>query len=274
MGRPSPADRLRLVHHWRDTLCHVGLEPDDRRRHRSSSSGCIQGAGSGFINVPITTIAFATLPGELRTEATSFLQPDSAQYRGSAIGISVSRLSASQLVESTQINHSRLAEFMTPFRHMSLPRGPLGMHMLNLGITQQAAMIAFINIFWLLGILCIAIIPLVLLLRVPKGMSGEARQTPAVAANNRLDPAVDRNIGKACRGRSIPWRGPQLLTGHRHAHRNSAPRSDARRSPGWTEAGAVYPIRHGIDLRNMAIIPKDAELRLILDRQALPQQMR
>jgi hypothetical protein len=40
--------------------------------------------------------------------------------------------------------------------------------MLNLGITQQAAMIAFINIFWLLGILCVAITPLVLFLRVPK----------------------------------------------------------------------------------------------------------
>jgi len=39
---------------------------------------------------------------------------------------------------------------------------------MNLGITQQAAMVAFINIFWLLGILCVAIIPLVLFLRVPK----------------------------------------------------------------------------------------------------------
>ena len=136
--------------------------------------GLIQGAGSGFINVPITTIAFATLPAELRTEATSFYSL--TRNIGSAIGISVA---ASQLVESTQINHSRLAEFMTPFRHMSLPHGPLGMHMLNLGITQQAAMIAFINIFWLLGVLCIAIIPLVLLLRVPKAMS--ASRTPAVA---------------------------------------------------------------------------------------------
>ncbi len=136
--------------------------------------GLIQGAGSGFINVPITTIAFATLPGELRTEATSFYSL--TRNIGSAIGISVA---ASQLVESTQMNHSRLAEFMTPFRHMSLPHGPLGMHMLNLGITQQAAMIAFINIFWLLGVLCIAIIPLVLLLRVPKAMS--ATRTPAVA---------------------------------------------------------------------------------------------
>jgi DHA2 family multidrug resistance protein len=125
--------------------------------------GLIQGAGSGCINVPITTIAFATLPSELRTEATSLYSL--TRNIGSAIGVSIA---ASQLVESTQINHSYLSEFITPFRHMTMPHGPLGMHMLNLGITQQAAMIAFINIFWMLGILCVAIIPLVLFLRVPK----------------------------------------------------------------------------------------------------------
>jgi len=135
--------------------------------------GLLQGAGSGCINVPITTMAFATLPGELRTEATSFYSL--TRNLGSAIGVSIA---ASQLVESTQINHSYLAEFMTPFRHMTLPHGALGMHVMNLGITQQAAMIAFINIFWLLGILCVAIIPLVFFLRVPKA----AAASPAGAA--------------------------------------------------------------------------------------------
>jgi DHA2 family multidrug resistance protein len=125
--------------------------------------GLIQGAGSGCINVPITTIAFTTLPTELRTEAAGFY--NLMRNIGSAIGVSIA---ASQLVESTQINHGYLSEFMTPFRHMALPHGPMGMHLLNLGITQQAAMIAFINIFWLLGFLCVAIIPLVLFLKVPK----------------------------------------------------------------------------------------------------------
>jgi DHA2 family multidrug resistance protein len=139
--------------------------------------GLLQGAGSGCINVPITTIAFATLPAELRTEATSFYSL--TRNIGSAIGVSVA---ASQLVESTQMNHSYLSEFMTPFRHMAMPHGlsgALGMHVMNLGITQQAAMIAFINIFWLLGVLCVAIIPLVLFLRVPKAGPVAA---PAAAA--------------------------------------------------------------------------------------------
>jgi len=124
--------------------------------------GLLQGAGSGCINVPITTMAFATLPGELRTEATSFYSL--TRNIGSAIGVSVA---ASQLVESTQINHGYLSEFMNPFRGMKLPHDALGMHLMNLGLTQQAAMVAFINIFWLLGILCVAIIPLVFFLRVP-----------------------------------------------------------------------------------------------------------
>jgi DHA2 family multidrug resistance protein len=139
--------------------------------------GLLQGAGSGCINVPITTIAFATLPAELRTEATSFYSL--TRNIGSAIGVSVA---ASQLVESTQMNHSYLAEFMTPFRHIAMPHGlsgALGMHVMNLGLTQQAAMVAFINIFWLLGVLCVAIIPLVLFLRVPKAVPTVSSATAA-----------------------------------------------------------------------------------------------
>jgi DHA2 family multidrug resistance protein len=57
--------------------------------------------------------------------------------------------------------------------------GAAGMKILNLGLTQQAAMVAFINIFWLLGILCIAIIPLVLFLKIPLASPAPAQ---AVAA--------------------------------------------------------------------------------------------
>ncbi len=128
--------------------------------------GLLQGAGNGFINVPITTVAFITLTPELRTEATGFY--NLMRNIGSAIGVSIA---SSQLVESTQINHGYLSEFMTPFRHLpTMPgmSGVRGLEMLNLGLTQQAAMVAFINIFWLLGLLCVAITPLVLFLRVPK----------------------------------------------------------------------------------------------------------
>ena len=134
--------------------------------------GLVQGVGSGMINVPITTVAFITLAGDLRNEATGFY--NLMRNIGSAIGISVS---TSQLVEYAQTNHSRLGEFMTRFRHVSLPRGAAGMERLNLNITQQAMMIAYVNVYWLLGVLCLAIIPLVFFLRTPKG------QAPAAAAS-------------------------------------------------------------------------------------------
>jgi DHA2 family multidrug resistance protein len=55
------------------------------------------------------------------------------------------------------------------------------MELLNLNITQQAAMVAYVNVFWLLGLLCLAIIPLVLFLQVPK------IQQPASAATAMAD---------------------------------------------------------------------------------------
>ncbi len=141
--------------------------------------GLIQGAGSGMINVPITTIAFTTLPNEIRTEATGLYSL--TRNIGSAIGVSIA---ATLLVESTQINHSNLGAFLTPFRHFALPPGlstEAGMRIMNLGITQQAAMVAFVNIFWILGILCLVIIPLVLLLRVPNMSAPTAAPANAAA---------------------------------------------------------------------------------------------
>jgi DHA2 family multidrug resistance protein len=138
--------------------------------------GLIQGAGSGFINVPITTVAFTTLPTELRTEAAGLF--NLARNIGSAIGVSIA---SSQLIELTQMNHSRLSEYMTPFRHMGnagQPGGASGLALMNLTVTQQAAMVAYVNMFWVLGILCLVIIPLAFFLRTPKP---GAAPDPAVA---------------------------------------------------------------------------------------------
>jgi DHA2 family multidrug resistance protein len=110
-------------------------------------------------------MAFATLPTELRTEGSGLY--NLMRNIGSAFGVSIA---ASQLAELTQINHGYLSEFMTPFRHLpSMPgmSGAAAMRMLNLSITQQAGMLAYVNVFWLLGVLCIAIIPLAFLLRPP-----------------------------------------------------------------------------------------------------------
>jgi len=128
--------------------------------------GLLQGSSIGFINVPLTTNAFTTLDEDLRTEASGFY--NLMRNIGSAAGISIT---SAILVRSAQINHGYLTEFMTPFRQMQMPgglTGTAGLMALNAGLTQQATMVAYINVFMILAVLCLLIIPVVLFLRVPR----------------------------------------------------------------------------------------------------------
>ena len=55
---------------------------DDRR-----STGFVQGAGLGFLFVPLTTITFATLPPQQRADGTGLY--NLSRNIGSSVGISV-----------------------------------------------------------------------------------------------------------------------------------------------------------------------------------------
>ena len=127
----------------------------------------LQGVGMGAITLPVATVAFATLSNELRTEGSAFFSL--MRNLGGAVGVAIV---SSRVVELTQIHHGNLSQFLTPFRHipMQLPGMSTGMAMrvMNLGITRQAGMIAYINGFLLLSILSIVMLPLVLLLRTPR----------------------------------------------------------------------------------------------------------
>jgi DHA2 family multidrug resistance protein len=128
--------------------------------------GLLQGSSIGFINVPLTTNAFTTLPADLRTEASGFY--NLMRNIGSAAGISIT---SAILVSGAQVNHGYLSEFMTPFRHIDAMPGMTGTAALvamNGGITQQAMMISYINVFMMLSVLCLLILPVVLFLHVPK----------------------------------------------------------------------------------------------------------
>jgi DHA2 family multidrug resistance protein len=128
--------------------------------------GLLQGASIGFINVPLTTNAFTTLDDDLRTEASGFY--NLMRNIGSAAGISIT---SAILVSSAQINHGYLSEFMTPYRHIDTPLGmtkTAGLAFLNADLTRQAMMISYINVFMILAILCLLIVPVVLFLHVPR----------------------------------------------------------------------------------------------------------
>ena len=69
----------------------------------------LQGAGLGFVFIPLQVIAFATLEPALRTEGTALLSL--IRNIGSAIGISVT---GALVTQNGQIEHAMLSGFVTP----------------------------------------------------------------------------------------------------------------------------------------------------------------
>jgi MFS transporter, DHA2 family, multidrug resistance protein len=139
----------------------------------------VQGIGLGLLFVPISTVAFATLPDHLRTGATAITTL--ARNIGSSIGIS---MVIANLTSKTTEMHARLTEQVTPFNGaLQMPdllanlnvHTDAGRALLDMIVTQQAAMLAYINDFKLLMILTLATIPLVLII-------GRARQAPGAKA--------------------------------------------------------------------------------------------
>jgi len=129
----------------------------------------IQGVGLGLLFVPITTAAFLTLPGNLRNGGTSILTL--VRNIGSSVGIS---MVIANLTDKTIEMHARIVEGVTPFnnalqmqdvaRNLNVNSNQ-GRAMLDGLVTQQAAIIAYLNDFKLLMILTLAMIPMILIIR-------------------------------------------------------------------------------------------------------------
>jgi MFS transporter, DHA2 family, multidrug resistance protein len=139
----------------------------------------VQGVGLGLLFVPISSVAFSTLPGHLRTGGTSILTL--MRNIGSSIGIS---MVIAQLTSGTTVMHARLAEDVTPFNDaLQMPdvasmlniTTDMGRAMLDMIVTQQANMIAYLNDFKLLMFLTLGVIPLVMII-------GTAKKPTAAAA--------------------------------------------------------------------------------------------
>lgn len=130
------------------------------------NTGVIQGMGLGLVFVPISTMAYATLPMGARTEAAGIYSL--VRNIGSSIGISIVFTLATRY---TQVNHANLAAQLTPFSITPLPENLThgqGLSMLNAMVTKQAATIGYLNDFKLMAWLSLATLPLLLLFRVPK----------------------------------------------------------------------------------------------------------
>ena len=145
------------------------------------SSGVVQGLGLGFVFVPVSAIAYATLPARDRTEAAGIYSL--ARNIGSSVGISIV---FSLVARGVQINHAEIGARIS--RYSATPLPPLwnpdhvaGLAALNAEVTRQAAAIAYVNDFWLMMWLTLFTLPLLLLFRVPR------RPAPVEAPGLSLD---------------------------------------------------------------------------------------
>jgi DHA2 family multidrug resistance protein len=144
----------------------------------------LQGFAMGFLFNPMTVVAFATLPANLRGDAAAL--QNLARNIGAAIGVSVT---AFMMVRSQQVSHADLAAGITPFNrvlqhhdvvtNMLSPLTTHGAELLDEMINRQAQIIAFNNDYRILMFIVIAPLLLLLFMRrpgsaPPRGVSEEA----------------------------------------------------------------------------------------------------
>jgi len=141
--------------------------------------GAVQGLGLGLVFVPISSVAYATLPAHQRTEAASLFSL--VRNIGSSIGIAFVTF---MLTRNTQVMHAEIAAHVTPYNDPLQDPGvsglwnlvtEVGRAALNAEITRQATIIAYVDDFKLMMIVALAVLPLVLMIRkVRQSGPGEA----------------------------------------------------------------------------------------------------
>lgn len=143
-------------------------------------SGVVQGLGLGLVFVPLSTVAFATLPPRFRTDATSLFSL--VRNLGSSIGISVVTVI---LTRNTQINHAELSTAVTPFNPnlwaispLAARGDPAALSQVDSLVNAQALMVSYVDDFKLMMLVTLAAMPLALFLRKPQAAGGAG--APAV----------------------------------------------------------------------------------------------
>ncbi|MGC2315684.1 MAG: MDR family MFS transporter [Bradyrhizobium sp.] len=127
-----------------------------------------QGFGFGLVFVPLSTVAFLTLPNHLRTDGTAMLTL--MRNVASSIGISVV---IAQLTEGSRRVYAVLSQHVNPFNHaMQMPdvRGMIdmgtdkGRAMMDAIVNLQAQIIAFSQDYQMVMIFTLCAIPLAIMI--------------------------------------------------------------------------------------------------------------
>jgi MFS transporter, DHA2 family, multidrug resistance protein len=140
-------------------------------------NGLVQGAGLGFLFVPLSAVTLGTLPPQQRTEGAGLY--NLSRNIGSSVGISVV---TSLLTQNTQANHAEIAQHVTAvnraFENPAIaqfwnPFTDAGRAALDAMITRQALIIAYIDDFKLLMIATLAVIPLLIVFKQASDGGGQ-----------------------------------------------------------------------------------------------------
>ncbi len=149
----------------------------------------VQGAGLGFVFLPLQVMAFATLAPRYRTDGASLF----SLFRniGAAVGVSVT---SSLLAHNTQILHEQIGSLVTPFNRALQNGGavarawnPLSVHgasVLDQIVNQQAQIVAYIDDYRMMVFSTLSSLVLLVLMRRPRQGLPAA---PAEAAHAALD---------------------------------------------------------------------------------------
>jgi MFS transporter, DHA2 family, multidrug resistance protein len=136
-------------------------------------AGFVQGLGLGFVFVPINMIAFGTLPSHYRTDGTTMM----TLFRnlGGSFGVSVI---VTTLARNMQTSHADVGASVTSFNVPAIDPGLIAsmggetgaamLEMLNGEVTRQAAMIAYLDNFYMMMWLLIFIAPLAWIVKRPQ----------------------------------------------------------------------------------------------------------
>jgi DHA2 family multidrug resistance protein len=115
-----------------------------------------------FLFIPISAVSYIGMPPNKNNEASAIF--NLMRNMGGSVGVS---FVTTMLQQRTQFHHARLAEHITAYNGYGwgVPLAPI-----NTIVQAQAAVMSYLDIFWLLGLLALVASPAVLLLpRVSKG---------------------------------------------------------------------------------------------------------
>jgi DHA2 family multidrug resistance protein len=143
-------------------------------------AGLVQGFGMGLTFMPINVVSFSTLGMAQRTDGSSLLYL--LRSLGGSLGIS---LTTTALTRGIQVSHQEVGSHVTASSSAVIdpstadrwgPIGDAALRVVDLEVTRQAAMIAYLNDFKLMMIVVLCFMPLILFMR--PGRMGAPQAVP------------------------------------------------------------------------------------------------